>query len=95
MNPWRYSRGHTITTDIIGRYAGIGFKATAVVSECTYISSNGYEFCFDMRPGAYPVEALGLVCPRWEEDLTATMESWIDERTAGTNVVSLEVWQMM
>lgn len=54
-----------------------------MVSECTYISSNGYEFCFDMRPDAYPVEALGLVCPRWVEDLTADMKEWVAGRAAG------------
>lgn len=64
-------------------FAGIGFKATAVVSEVTYINSAGFSFVFDMRPAAYSVPHLGLVCPRWEEGLTCRMSGWIRERLAG------------
>jgi hypothetical protein len=63
--------------------AGIGFKATAVASEATYIASSGYEFCFDLRPGAYSVPWLGLVCPRWEEGLTQRMQGWAARRAQG------------
>jgi hypothetical protein len=62
--------------------AGIGFKATAVASEVTYISSSGYTFAFDMRPGAYNVPCLGLVCPCWEEGLQARMQDWLERRLA-------------
>ena len=63
--------------------AGIGFKATAVASEVTYISSSGYTFAFDMRPDAYEVPCLGLVCPRWEEGLQEHMQRWLSQRVAG------------
>jgi hypothetical protein len=63
--------------------AGIGFKATAVASEATYIASSGYEFCFDLRPGAYSVPWLGLVCPRWEGGLTQRMQGWAARRAQG------------
>lgn len=63
--------------------AGIGFKATAVASELTYISSSGYTFAFDMRPGAFDVPWLGLVCPRWEPDLQERMLGWLGQRLAG------------
>jgi hypothetical protein len=60
--------------------SGIGFKATAVMSELTYISSNGYQFCFDMRKSAYPnTPGLGLVCPLWVEDLPQQLESWVQK----------------
>lgn len=49
----------------------------------TSISSNGYTFAFDMRPGAFPVPWLGLVCPRWEQDLQQHMLAWLDQRLAG------------
>ena len=63
--------------------AGIGFKATAVMSEVTYISSNGYHFCFDMRKGTYPIPGLGLVCPRWMEDLPSKLDAWIQQKAKG------------
>lgn len=63
--------------------AGIGFKATAVASEVTYISSSGYTFSFDMRPGSYSVPCLGLVCPCWEEGLQQDMRDWLNHRLTG------------
>lgn len=64
--------------------SGIGFKATAVASEVTYISSiTGYHFCFDMRPGGYKIPCLGLVCPRWEEGLQQDIPAWLEQRLAG------------
>lgn len=49
----------------------------------TYISSNGYTFCFDMRPEAYDIPCLGLFCPRWEEGLQERMQEWLSQRLAG------------
>jgi hypothetical protein len=54
-----------------------------VASEVTYISSSGYTFAFDMRPGAYDVPCLGLFCPRWEEGLQGRMVDWLADRLAG------------
>lgn len=85
--------------------AGIGFKATAVASEVTYISSSGYTFAFDMRPDAYSVPCLGLVCPRGEEGLQSRMHDWLEARlaqqgagvTAGTLLegCSTRIWMQL
>ena len=58
------------------------------MSEVTYISSNGYNFCFDMRKDAYPIPGLGLVCPRWVEDLPDKLYSWVEQRAHAGAYVS-------
>jgi hypothetical protein len=58
-----------------------------VASEVTYISSVGYTFAFDMRPHAYEVPCLGMVCPRWEEGLQQRMQAWLEQRLQGGRAV--------
>jgi hypothetical protein len=70
--------------------AGIGFKAVALIAQATYIDSGGFNFVFDTRPESYPHDPelrwLGLVCPRWEEDLSSKMEQWVTQSLAGRPV---------
>lgn len=54
-----------------------------MASEVTYISSSGYKFAFDMRPEAYDVPCLGLVCPRWEDSLDEWMQQGLAQRLDG------------
>lgn len=84
---------HSLTS-CIASAAGIGFKATAVASEVTYISSSGYTFAFDMRTGAYDVPCLGLFCPRWEEGLQEHMLDWLADRLAGELTVQPTSWHI-
>lgn len=66
---------------------GIGFKATAIISQATYIDSGGFNFLFDLRPESYPgapdLRWLGLLRPTWVEHLSILMEAWIDKSLAG------------
>lgn len=68
-------------------FAGLGFKAVAMIAQATYIDSGGFNFVFDTRPQSWPEDPemrwLGLVCPSWVEDLSLKMEEWIVDSTAG------------
>jgi len=105
----RLHQVHVVAHDSLSVFAGLGFKAVAMIAQATYIDSGGFNFVFDTRPQSWPEDPemrwLGLVCPSWVEDLslkrtglwTAWQVSlqglWVDRAALNGMLGSLHRWQ--